>query len=30
MFGIDARTKKRIGENYVLKNKDIIKIVTSK
>ena len=30
IFGIDARTKKRIGENYVLKNNDIIKIVTSK
>lgn len=30
LFGIDARTKKRIGENYELKNNDIIKIVTSK
>ena len=30
IFGIDARSKKRIGENYVLKNNDIIKIVTSK
>ncbi|MHA1671902.1 MAG: YchF-related putative GTPase [Promethearchaeota archaeon] len=30
MFGIDARTKKRIGENYELKNNDIIRIVTSK
>ncbi len=30
MFGIDARTKKRLGENYELKDKDIIKIVTSK
>ncbi|MFX1420278.1 MAG: YchF-related putative GTPase [Promethearchaeota archaeon] len=30
MFGIDARTKKRLGENYELKDRDIIKIVTSK
>jgi ribosome-binding ATPase YchF (GTP1/OBG family) len=30
MFGIDAITKKRLGENYELKNNDIIKIVTSK
>jgi len=30
ILGIDARTKKRIGENYVLQNNDIIKIVTSK
>ncbi len=30
MFGIDARTKKRLGENYELKDKDIIRIVTSK
>lgn len=30
MFGIDAKTKKRLGENYELKDKDIIKIVTSK
>ncbi|MFW9902665.1 MAG: YchF-related putative GTPase [Candidatus Thorarchaeota archaeon] len=30
MFGIDARTKKRLGENYELQDKDIIKIVTSK
>ncbi|MFW5895437.1 MAG: YchF-related putative GTPase [archaeon] len=29
LFGIDARTKKRLGENYELKDKDIIKIVTS-
>jgi hypothetical protein len=30
MFGIDAITKKRLGENYELKHNDIIKIVTSK
>ena len=30
LFGIDARTKKRLGENYELKHKDIIRIVTSK
>jgi hypothetical protein len=30
MFGIDAKTKKRLGENYELQNRDIIKIVTSK
>jgi ribosome-binding ATPase YchF (GTP1/OBG family) len=30
MFGIDARTKKRLGENYELKHNDIIKIVTSR
>jgi len=30
MFGIDAKTKKRLGENYELKDRDIIKIVTSK
>ncbi|MFX0035837.1 MAG: YchF-related putative GTPase [Candidatus Hermodarchaeota archaeon] len=30
MFGIDAKTKKRLGENYELNDRDIIKIVTSK
>ncbi len=30
MFGIDARTKKRLGENYELEHQDIIKIVSSK
>ncbi|MFX0059822.1 MAG: YchF-related putative GTPase [Candidatus Heimdallarchaeota archaeon] len=30
MFGIDAITKKRLGENYKLKHNDVIKIVTSK
>lgn len=30
MFGIHGLTKKRLGENYVLKHNDIIKIVTSK
>ncbi len=30
MFGIDAKTKKRLGESYELKNKDVIKIITSK
>jgi len=29
MFGIDARTKKRLGENYELQDKNIIKVVTS-
>jgi len=29
MFGIDAKTKKRLGENYELQDKDIVKIVTS-
>jgi hypothetical protein len=28
MFGIDAKTKKRLGENYELQDKDVIKIVT--
>jgi len=30
MFGIDARTKKRLGEKYEMKHNDIIKIVTSR
>ena len=30
IFGIDARTSKRLGENYELNHNDIIKIVTSK
>lgn len=30
MFGIDAKTKKRLGESYELIDKDVIKIVTSK
>jgi ribosome-binding ATPase YchF (GTP1/OBG family) len=30
MFGIDAKTKKRLGENYELKHQDVIKIVTSR
>jgi len=30
MFGIDALTKKRLGENYELKHNDVIKIVTSR
>lgn len=29
MFGIDAKSKKRLGENYELQNKDVIKIVVS-
>ncbi|MHA2038647.1 MAG: YchF-related putative GTPase [Promethearchaeota archaeon] len=29
MFGIDAKTKKRLGENYELQDNDVIKIVTS-
>jgi hypothetical protein len=30
IFGIDARTKKRLGENYELRHNDIIKIVSAK
>lgn len=30
IFGIDANTKKRLGESYELKDGDIIKIVTTK
>ncbi|MFX1395092.1 MAG: YchF-related putative GTPase [Promethearchaeota archaeon] len=30
IFGIDARTKKRLGENYELKHNDVIKIVSAK
>ncbi len=30
IHGIDARTKKRLGENYELQNNDIIKIVSAK
>jgi len=30
IFGIDARTKRRLGENYELKHNDIVKIVTAK
>ncbi len=30
IFGIDGKTKKRLGENYVLKHNDVIKIVSSK
>ncbi|MFX1380596.1 MAG: YchF-related putative GTPase [Promethearchaeota archaeon] len=30
MFGIDAKTKKRLGENYELQNGDIVKIVTAR
>jgi ribosome-binding ATPase YchF (GTP1/OBG family) len=30
IFGIDARTKKRLGENYLLKHNDVIKIVSAK
>ncbi|MFX0004065.1 MAG: YchF-related putative GTPase [Candidatus Hodarchaeota archaeon] len=30
MFGIDAKTKKRLGENYELQDGDIVKIVTSR
>ncbi len=30
MFGIDAKTKKRLGENYELQDADIIKIVSSR
>jgi ribosome-binding ATPase YchF (GTP1/OBG family) len=29
IYGIDVRTKKRLGENYELKNNDIIKIVSA-
>jgi len=30
IYAVDARTKKRLGENYVLKNKDVISIVSAK
>ena len=30
MFGINAITKKRLGENYELQHNDVIKVVTSK
>ena len=30
LYAIDARTKRRLGENYELKNGDIIKIVSSR
>ncbi|MFX0027478.1 MAG: YchF-related putative GTPase [Candidatus Hermodarchaeota archaeon] len=30
MFGIDALTKKRLGENYELKHNDVLKIVSSR
>jgi len=30
MFGIDAKTKKRLSEDYELKNNDVIKVVVSK
>jgi len=30
IFGIDARTKKRLGENYELQQNDIIKVVSAK
>jgi hypothetical protein len=29
MFGIDAKTKRRLGEDYILKHNDVVKIVTS-
>ncbi len=29
MFGINAKTKKRLGENYELQDRDVIKIVTT-
>jgi ribosome-binding ATPase YchF (GTP1/OBG family) len=29
LHGIDARTKRQLGENYVLKNNDIVKIVSA-
>ena len=29
IFGLDARTKMRLGENYELKNNDIVKIVSA-
>ncbi len=30
MFGIDGRTKKKLGENYELQHNDVVKIVSSK
>lgn len=30
LYGIDARTKKRLGENYLVQDRDVIKIVSTK
>lgn len=30
IYAVDARTKKRLGENYLLKNNDVISIVSAK
>jgi len=30
IYAVDARTKKRLGEDYVLKNRDVISIVSAK
>ena len=30
IYGVDARSKKRLSENYILKHNDIIKIVSAK
>jgi ribosome-binding ATPase YchF (GTP1/OBG family) len=30
MFAIDARTKKRLGDDYVLKNNDVIQVVSAR
>jgi ribosome-binding ATPase YchF (GTP1/OBG family) len=30
IFAIDAREKRRIGENHILKNRDVISIVSAK
>jgi len=30
IHGIDARTKKRLGEGYILQENDLIKIVSAK
>jgi ribosome-binding ATPase YchF (GTP1/OBG family) len=30
IYAIDARTKRRLGENYVLKNGDVFRVVAAK
>ena len=30
IYAVDARTKKRLSENYVLQDRDVIKIVSAK
>ncbi|MCW4038684.1 MAG: TGS domain-containing protein, partial [Candidatus Bathyarchaeota archaeon] len=30
IYAIDARTRRRLGEDYVLKDRDVVKIVSAK